>query len=679
MLISSEISAEEFKVFLQETEEQIELLDNNIVLLEKGNHDILQDVFRAAHTIKGSSAMVGLKPMSELTHAMENLLDKLRSGQIEVSPKLIDALLGGLDTLKRMKDEIASGKDITQDNGPAIKQLQAVLLSPAACAAAATASKDAAITPDVIDKARAARVTGKNVFRITLSILPTSDWASARALQALNLLSPLGEVIYSQPSRADIDADVCSHEITFVFITGSDPDILSGELSSIAEVTAVKVELFNENNPDAAQQQVKNDADTTRKTEQSEKSDAQSFQSVRIDVAVLDNLMNIVGELVIDRSRIGRVGKLLSARYADDDLIHDLSQTSDHIIKVINELQDNIMKVRMIPIGTILSRFPRLVRDLAQLQQKEVDFTIAGGETELDRSIIEQIRDPLIHLLRNAIDHGVETPAERLKAGKPEMASVKLSACQEQENIIITLEDDGKGIDAVKVRDSAIKKGIISAEAAAAMSEAEALHLIFLSGVSTADKVSEVSGRGVGMDIARTNIENLGGTIKLETKLGKGTTFTIQLPLTVAIIQGLMVNTGGIVCALPLSSILETIKLQTSEIKTVANRELMRLRDGIVPLLRLSSIFGTAEQIKGDTDKTVLVIVVRAGKFKIGLVVDEVLEPQEIVVKPLGNYIGDVEGIAGATICDNGQVALILDVNSLVVRLNRAVTPADMI
>jgi two-component system chemotaxis sensor kinase CheA len=669
-MYNAEISAEEFKVFLQETEEQIELLDNNIVLLEKGNQDILQDVFRAAHTIKGSSAMVGLKPMSELTHAMENLLDNLRGGQISVSPALINALLGGLDTLKLIKDEVKAGIEISRDIGPAIAKLETITNKPSTDAASIN-KPHLTLSPEIINRAKSAAISGKGVFSITLTIIPESEWAAARALQAFNILSPLGETLFSLPSRGEIEADACGHEIMFLFATASDRDTMYGELASIAEVMSVKIEPFVDHDSGACQEQAKVAVNEARKADGAEKNDSQSFQSVRIDVQVLDNLMNIVEELVIDRSRIGRVGKLLAARYTGDDLVHDLSQTSDHIIKVINELQDNIMKVRMIPIGTILSRFPRLVRDLAQLQQKEVDFVIAGGETELDRSIIEQIRDPLIHLLRNAIDHGVETPDERLKAGKPRMASVKLSASQEQEHIVITLEDDGKGIDGNKVKNSALKKGTITAEAAQTMSEAEAINLIFMAGVSTAEKVSEVSGRGVGMDIARTNIENLGGTIKLETTVNKGTTFTIHLPLTVAIIQGLMVTSGGIMCALPLSSILETIKVRSSEIKTVANREVMRLRDSLFPLLRLGSLFGSVNSHDSNPDRPMLITVVRAGKFKVGLVVDEVLEPQEIVVKPLGNYLGDVEGIAGATICGNGQVALILDVNSLIQRLYR--------
>jgi two-component system chemotaxis sensor kinase CheA len=672
MGLNIEISEEEFKVFLQETEEQIELLDNNIILLEKGNQDILQDVFRAAHTIKGSSAMVGLKPMTELTHVMENLLDNLRSGQLKVSPLLIDALLAGLDTLKMMKDEIASGQDISCDSQPAVVQLQAVMECVSGLKATINSTETPAMPPDVSNLIENAQMAGQRIFHVKMEFNPESEWVCVRALQAFNHLTPLGKVVYSTPTQAEIEADQCETSLRLIFITDTDADAIRGELVSIAEVKSVDVTDFEApaaaQSPAAAAAAITGSGDAS-KPEAQERSESQSFQSVRIDVQVLDNLMNIVEELVIDRSRIGQVCKQLSDRYTSDDLIQDLSQTSDHVIKVINELQNNIMKVRMIPIGTIFNRFPRLVRDLAQLQHKEVDFKISGGETELDRSIIEQIRDPLIHLIRNAVDHGIESPELRKAAGKPTMATVNLSATQEQEHIVITLKDDGKGIDAAKVRDSAVAKGQITVEAAQAMTEYDALHLIFSNGVSTAEKVSEVSGRGVGMDIVRTNIENLGGSIKVETRVGEGTTFIINLPLTVAIIQSIMVKSAGTTFAVPLNSVLETIKLKASDVKTIVGREVIHLRDSIIPILRLNSILGVVVNKDEKTAGHVLVIVVKVGKSKIGLIIDAVIEPQEIVVKPLSGYLEDVQGIAGATICGNGEVALILDVNSLAERL----------
>jgi two-component system chemotaxis sensor kinase CheA len=400
--------------------------------------------------------------------------------------------------------------------------------------------------------------------------------------------------------------------------------------------------------------------------------DSQTLQSVRIDVKVLDNLMNIVEELVIDRSRISRVGKVLTAKYEGDEIIQELSETSNHIIKIINELQENIMKVRMVPISTIFSRFPRLVRDLAQKQQKNLDFSVEGGETELDRSIIEQIRDPLLHLLRNAVDHGVEPPGVRRSAGKPETATVKLDARQEQGNIVITLQDDGKGIDTSKLKAVSIKRGLVTEENAAAMSEADAVNLIFIPGLSTAEKATEVSGRGVGMDIVRTNIENLGGSITIETNLGKGTKFTIRLPLTVAIVQGLLISSGGATYIMPLGSVVETLTVAGADIKTINQREVIRLRDSIVPIMGLENVLGRqGSRVKlGEHN---LIVVIKAGERLAGLVVDNLMERQEIVVKPLGSYLGDIEGISGATILGDGRVALILDAASLSKMMTRGI------
>jgi len=300
------------------------------------------------------------------------------------------------------------------------------------------------------------------------------------------------------------------------------------------------------------------------------------------------------------------------------------------------------------------------------MQHKEVDFAVSGGETELDRSIIEQIRDPLIHLLRNCIDHGVESPEARSIAGKPETARVRLSACQDQEHILITLSDDGKGIDGIKVRDSAISKGLVTEASVAGLSASEAVQLIFLPGVSTAEKVTDVSGRGVGMDIVRSNIENLGGSIRIETELGTGTSFFIRLPLTVAIIQGLLISSGGVICVLPMSGVVETLRVATEDIRTVAQREVIRLRDSIIPLLRLNTLVGSEEGRSKRRSGWLPIIVVSSGDDLIGLVVDQIMEPQEIVVKPLGSYLGDIQGIAGVTICSTGEVALILDVSHFV-------------
>ncbi len=375
--------------------------------------------------------------------------------------------------------------------------------------------------------------------------------------------------------------------------------------------------------------------------------------------------MNMVEELVIDRSRISQINRVLESKYAGDELVRDLSQTSGHVIKVINELQQDIMQVRMVPIGTLFNSFPRLVRDLAQRQGKKVEFTMEGLETELDRSIIEQIRDPLIHLLRNAVDHGVEDPERRVEAGKPPIALVRLSAFQEGGHIVISMEDDGKGINVNAVKQKAVAKGIIPADEASRLSMADAINLVFMPGFSTLDKATDVSGRGVGLDVVKTNIEKLSGSVVTESRPGEGTKFMIVLPLTLAVIQGLLVSVGGTVYVMPLASVTETLLMEQREILTIRGRHVIRLRNNVIPLVSLDGAPKLGMSRTDGSDKC-FIVVAKDGEKSIGVVVDELMEQQEFVVKPLGKFLVDIRGIAGATILGDGQVGLILDVPALI-------------
>jgi two-component system chemotaxis sensor kinase CheA len=680
MKLNSDISAEELKVFLEEAEEQIELLDNDIVRMEKesDNAELMQEIFRAAHTVKGSSGMVGHVRMAELTHAMETMLDKIRNRQLEVSSQVVNALLFSLDALKVLKEEVVSQEDADLDIVPIVGRLKELTNAGPDPRSPSKAGK-LELSQSQLHEIKEDMVKEHNIFRIKAGVPSDSVWAAVRFMQVLNELNRIGKVIASCPSAKEIEEEKVAFDLEVIFSGLTDMDAVQGEVKSVAEIDRVTVthvteeEIFDSEKPQAREEAGKptgaadkaaSPGNAVQKTPSAAAGDSQTLQSVRIDVKVLDNLMNIVEELVIDRSRISRVGKVLTARYEDDEIIQELSETSNHIIKIINELQENIMKVRMVPISTIFSRFPRLVRDLAQKQQKKLDFSVEGGETELDRSIIEQIRDPLLHLLRNAVDHGVETPDARRKAGKPETATVKLDARQEQGNIVITLQDDGKGIDTNKLRATGIKRGLITEENASSLSETDAINLIFIPGLSTAEKATEVSGRGVGMDIVRNNIENLGGSIAIETTLGQGTRFTIRLPLTVAIVQGLLISSGGATYIMPLGSVVETLTVAGTDIKTINQREVIRLRDSIVPIMGLENILGR-QGSRTKLGEHNLIVVIKAGERLAGLVVDNLMERQEIVVKPLGSYLGDIEGISGATILGDGRVALILDAASL--------------
>jgi len=568
-VFSAEVSAEELKVFIEEADEQIALLDRDLVRLETEGDDpeLIQEIFRATHTMKGSSAMLGYPRMSELAHSMESLLDGLRSGKMSVSAEIVDSLLYGLDILKVLRESLVSPEKSPADIGPAVARLES---------AAETA----------------ASVGGR----------PGDQQGTTAAATRSN-----GD---GSGKKAATDGE---------------------------QTTSPVSDHWTQHVP----------------------------QSVRVDVKTLDSLMNMVEELVIDRSRISQINRVLESKYAGDELVRDLSQTSGHVIKVINELQQDIMQVRMVPIGTLFNSFPRLVRDLAQRQGKKVEFTMEGLETELDRSIIEQIRDPLIHLLRNAVDHGVEDPESRVGVAKPPIALVRLSAFQEGGHIVISMEDDGKGIDVNAVKRKAVAKGLISAEEATRLSMTDAINLVFMPGFSTIEKATDVSGRGVGLDVVKTNIEKLSGSVVTESRPGEGTKFMIVLPLTLAVIQGLLVAVGGTVYVMPLASVTETIFIEQREILTVRGRHVIRLRNNVIPLVTLDGAPGLGLS-RADRGNKCFIVVAKDGERSIGVVVDELMEQQEFVVKPLGKFLVDIRGIAGATILGDGQVGLILDVPALI-------------
>ena len=688
MIASCEISADELKVFMDEAEEHIQLLDEAIIKLEQegDNQALLKEVFRAAHTLKGSSAMLGHERMTEVAHAMESLLDKLRNRSISINSNVTDALLVSLDALKQLKGEVVSQSDSDVDIQSIVYQLNK--------AADGAAGKSADSAGDVqtngnkmqgkllaFTKAAEKKISGYLKKGLTAHLVSVkldrkSEWLAVRNMQVYNELASMGELVASNPNMQEIEQEQVTGEFISVVCCRKNHAEIAAALGLICDVEKVLIAEYGSEeaagllNPGGEE---KKPAEIPPEQKAEPMADvklpdgdwkAESVQNIRVDVTVLDNLMNMVEELVIDRSRISQVGKMLEGKYPDDQLVSDLGDTSNHIIKIINELYQDIMKVRMVPISLVFNKFPRMVRDLAQKQQKNVDFVISGEGTELDRTIIEKIQDPLIHLLRNAVDHGIETPEDRKDKGKPEKALLRLSAFQEEGHIVIKLEDDGRGIDPRKVKDSAVRKGFLTAEAAAKLTDSEAIDLIFASGMSTAEKATEVSGRGVGLDIVRTNIERLNGNVTLSTQVNAGTTFTIKLPLTVALFHGLVVTVADSNFIVPLISVMETLRIRKKDMQTIQAREIMTLRNDIVPIMRMSSVLGTKLEASDKDDNYVL--VVKAGDKVVGIMVDELKEQMEFVIKPLGKYLGELKGIAGATILGDGQVALILDIPTLI-------------
>lgn len=671
MYVSDDISQEELTVFLEEADEQLKLLDEDFVLLEKsgGNSQLLQEIFRASHTLKGSSGMLGYEKMSQVAHAMETVLDKLRNGSLGITSNLVDALLKGLDILRLLRDKLVSDDKSEVDISTVTSELGKIANGLPAEESAGP-EENSTINSELNRKVTIAQGKGYNTFKIKTAINKQSSWFAVRHFQVITELSQMGEILKSTPTKEDIESGKAGDSLELILASSQTPAALEKAITTVPEIHSTQINLFQFKRESSEVCEAK----PVTKTEVKVKPEAggsisrksyQIAETVRVDVRLLDNLMNLIGEMVIDRNRIRQISRELEAKYNSDSTIEVLGETSAHILKVVNELQENILRARMLHIETILNGFPRMVRDLAQKAGKQIEFIIEGQETELDRSIIEQIRDPLLHLLRNAVDHGLESPEKRRSAGKPETGTIRLTARQEQSYILISVSDDGGGIDVEKVKKKAVEKGFMSADEIARLSDTDALNLILISGLSTAAQVTEVSGRGVGMDVVKTNIEGLGGSLFMESKKGQGTSFTIRLPLTLATIDGILVKSGGLEYVVPISVIMEILNLKMAQIKTVMGREVFQLRENIIPLLRLSHEFKQESSEPAKQDE-ILVVVTRVGNKMTGLVVDAVLEPQESVVKSLGKYIGSVKGLSGATILGDGNVALILDTATLI-------------
>jgi two-component system chemotaxis sensor kinase CheA len=656
-------------VFMDEAEEQLREMDQAIILLEQdpGDINLLNKIFRAAHTIKGAAATMGFESMASLTHDMENILDKLRRKEMTVTREVVNVLLACLDHLQAMKAEIAAGRDgrgnILSLSGK-LQELLAIGDVPAQ-QAVQPAGKNALELNEIEENVvRAAHVKGYRTCHIVVTLDSGCIMKAARAYIIFNNLKDAGEIIKTVPSAEDIEREKFDCQIQLLLVTKEDMDTIANILNTISEIESIKVMPVElEDTGTDSEQASSADQQAEQKVELA-LSEKKLGQTVRVDVHRLENLMNLVGELVIDRGRLAQVGLSLRNRLGSEELVETLDDVSVHIGRITSDLQEEIMKARMFPIEQVFNRFPRMVRDLAQKAGKEVEFIVEGRETELDRTVIEEIGDPLIHLLRNAIDHGIEIPAERLKTGKSRVGTVRLKAVHQENQIVITVEDDGRGINADAVKKKALANGLISKEAAAGLNEREALDLIFLPGFTTAEVVSSVSGRGVGMDIVRSHIEKINGTVEIDTLIGRGTLFTIKLPLTLAISRSLLVYVGERVFAFPLANVVEILEVARDSMQRVQRRHVILVRGEVLPLFRLDKVLGFRGT--GETPEKFPVLVVSFSDRRLGFIVDNLIGEQEIVIKSLGDYIGQIPGLAGATIMGDGRLALILDVRGLV-------------
>jgi len=693
-------------LFLEEAEEQLQALDEGLIMLEQDrqNRELLNRIFRAAHTLKGSSASMGFDKIATLTHNMENVLDRFRNGDLEVTQEVVDVLLQCLDMLRALKMEIVEEKDEV-DISELIDKLQALQKYPrgvkgetidnagtGTAAKESSAAAEAEKAPLEMDEVflnetekkvlRSALEQGYRSYHIVVDLDPDCLMKSVRAYIIFNNLENLGEVIKTIPSTEDIEEEKFDFRFEMMFITKEGQDKIKNVIKSINEVQNVMIREYAgaEDLHEDRSKKLQDDKDKRDKVltaaskpaagavlkKESDPERKSVSQTVRVDVSRLDNLMNLVGELVIERTRLEAVGDGIKASLGAGDLTDSLEEISVHIARLSSELQEEIMQARMFPIEQVFNRFPRMVRDLARKFNKEINFIVEGRETELDRTVIEEIGDPLIHLLRNAIDHGIEFPEERKRLGKPEKGTLRLNAFHQENQIVITVEDDGRGIDIDKIKQKGIEKGIVTPETAAKMSEQEALNLIFTPGFSTAESVSDVSGRGVGMDIVKSHIEKINGIIAISTQKGKGTKFTIKLPLTLAINRALLIKHKGRVFAFPLSNVVEIIEVESDEVQFMQRQRVTLVRDSFLPLFNLGSLLYQNHSQELEEKEKLPVVVAGISEKRIGIVVDELVGEQEIVIKSLGNYIGDIPGLAGATIMGDGSVALILDVRGLI-------------
>lgn len=678
------------EVFIDETKEHLQTLNDQVLILEEepDNIDTINEIFRAAHSLKGMAGTMGFKRMQRLTHDMENVFSTIRDGKMNVTPDLVDVVFKCLDAIEEYLDCIINSSDEGEnDNDDIIGMLNACLEGGKVSQPDEPQVKiesQPEVNNDSDDDKRKflnieiadfeknaiteAKAQGKNVFGATVYIDENCILKAARAFLVFKGIEGVGEIIKSVPVVQDIEDEKFDFDFSMLIISEKSIDEVKKTILKVSEIKDVIIEEFSV--PEDAkvvssvqkseEPQQEHKEENKKKAAPAKNGKAVANRSVRVDIEKLDILMNLVSELIIAKNGLVSVSNQEDGKTS----MQSFNEQIEYLERITTNLHESVMKVRMVPIESVVNRFPRMIRDLSKKLGKEMELIMTGEDTELDRTVIDEIGDPLMHMLRNSADHGLESTIDRLKLGKPQVGTIQLNAYQEGNNVIIDVIDDGAGIDVEKVKASAINKGQITEEQAEMMSEKEAIDLLFRPAFSTAEKITDVSGRGVGLDVVKNKIEGLGGDVEVSTKLGEGTKFTVRLPLTLAIIQALMVEVHSEKYAIPLNSI-ETIEdVMTSDIKYVQQKEVINLRGSVIPLIRLDEILECPP--REEEPENLVVVIVKKGDKQTGLVIDNLLGQQEIVIKPLGKYIHIHKIISGATILGDGEVALIIDSNTLV-------------
>ncbi|MCQ2634087.1 chemotaxis histidine kinase/response regulator CheAY2 [Helicobacter pylori] len=642
--------------FLIEAFEMNEQLDQDLVELEHNPEDLdlLNRIFRVAHTIKGSSSFLNLNILTHLTHNMEDVLNRARKGEIKITPDIMDVVLRSIDLMKTLLVTIRdTGSDT--NNGKeneieeAVKQLQAITSQNLEGAKETSGTKETTkeeTKEEIKEKA-------KEEIKENKAKAPTAQNTASD-----NPLADEPDLDYANMSAEEVEAEI---ERLLNKRQEADKERRAQKKQEAKQEVTPTKEPPKTETPKATKTETK--AKAKADTEENKAPSIGVEQTVRVDVRRLDHLMNLIGELVLGKNRLIRIYSDVEERYDGEKFLEELNQVVSSISAVTTDLQLAVMKTRMQPVGKVFNKFPRMVRDLSRELGKSIELIIEGEETELDKSIVEEIGDPLIHIIRNSCDHGIEPLEERRRLNKPETGKVQLSAYNEGNHIVIKISDDGKGLDPVMLKEKAIEKGVISERDAEGMSDREAFNLIFKPGFSTAKVVSNVSGRGVGMDVVKTNIEKLNGIIEIDSEVGVGTTQKLKIPLTLAIIQALLVGVQEEYYAIPLSSVLETVRISQDEIYTVDGKSVLRLRDEVLSLVRLSDIFKVDAILESNSD--VYVVIIGLADQKIGVIVDYLIGQEEVVIKSLGYYLKNTRGIAGATVRGDGKITLIVDVGAM--------------
>ncbi|GAA7112126.1 chemotaxis histidine kinase/response regulator CheAY2 [Helicobacter pylori] len=643
--------------FLIEAFEMNEQLDQDLVELEHNPEDLdlLNRIFRVAHTIKGSSSFLNLNILTHLTHNMEDVLNRARKGEIKITPDIMDVVLRSIDLMKTLLVTIRdTGSDT--NNGKeneieeAVKQLQAITSQNLEGAKEGT--KEA---PQKENEKEVKKEAEKENIEENKAKAPTAENFASD-----NPLADEPDLDYANMSAEEVEAEI-ERLLNKRQEADKERRAQKKQEAKPKQEVAPKTETSKTETPKAPKTETK--AKAKADTEENKAPSIGVEQTVRVDVRRLDHLMNLIGELVLGKNRLIRIYGDVEERYDGEKFLEELNQVVSSISAVTTDLQLAVMKTRMQPVGKVFNKFPRMVRDLSRELGKSIELIIEGEETELDKSIVEEIGDPLIHIIRNSCDHGIEPLEERRRLNKPETGKVQLSAYNEGNHIVIKISDDGKGLDPVMLKEKAIEKGVISERDAEGMSDREAFNLIFKPGFSTAKVVSNVSGRGVGMDVVKTNIEKLNGIIEIDSEVGVGTTQKLKIPLTLAIIQALLVGVQEEYYAIPLSSVLETVRISQDEIYTVDGKSVLRLRDEVLSLVRLSDIFKVDAILESNSD--VYVVIIGLADQKIGVIVDYLIGQEEVVIKSLGYYLKNTRGIAGATVRGDGKITLIVDVGAM--------------